>query len=143
VYKNGKIVARRWERRVMAAAGNAVAMTLNLTRRRKMTARIAPMPALLAAAMVVLGPQLLGGVGPVAAQGMHAPERFAQLRRPGDEGGDPTEPGGLPGRSERSEDRPMTSRGIKQHKKATPDKEKATSDKNKSKTEDRTKKDQR
>ncbi len=102
-----------------------------------MTARVVPMPVLLAAAIVLLG-QLPGGVGPVVAQGMHAPQqRFAQLRRPGDEGGDPTEPGGLPGRSERSEDtRPMTSRGIKHHKKAT-------SDKDKSKTEDRGKKDQR
>jgi hypothetical protein len=106
-----------------------------------MTARVVPMPALLAAAIALLGPQLPGGVGPVVAQGMHAPERFAQLRRPGDEGGDPTEPGGLPGRSERSEDtRPMTSRGIKHHKKATPDKDK---DKDKSKAEDRAKKDQR
>jgi hypothetical protein len=103
----------------------------------KMTARVAQMFALLAAAVVALGPKLPGGTSAVAAQGIYAPERLAQLRRPGDEGSDPTEPGGLPGRSDRSEDsRSMTSRGIHK-KKATSDK-----DKDKSKAEDRAKKDQ-
>jgi hypothetical protein len=74
--------------------------------------------------------------GHVQAQDILGPLRLAQLRRPG-EGGDPTEPGGLPGRSGRSQDgHSMTPRGmIKEHKKAAADK-----DKDKAKSEARKKK---
>jgi hypothetical protein len=100
-----------------------------------MTARIAPMSVLLAAALLVLAPPLPWRGGPLAAQSMQQ-QRLAQLRRPTDERGDPSEPGGLPGRSGRSDDSRPTTRGLVKPKKAAPDTDKG-------KAEERTKKDQK
>jgi hypothetical protein len=97
---------------------------------------MAPMSALLAT-LLALGTPLPWRGYPLATATAPEPERLAQLRRPTDGSGEPTEPGGLPSRSDRSEDARPTTRGFVKPKKAAPDKDK---DSGKDKGVDRSKK---